>query len=104
MSGDVTVRNNPEAPTYDAIIDDRIVGSIIYELKGSRAVISHTIVEPDQRGNGIASTLVKGALEDIRGRGLTVTNYCSFVTAFIKKYPEYADVVDPTDPGAVFRP
>jgi predicted GNAT family acetyltransferase len=104
MTSDVTVRNNPEAPTYDAIIDDEVVGRINYELKGSRAVISHTIVEPAQRGNGIATALVKGALDDFRERGMTITNYCGFITAFISKNPQYADIVDPAEPGFAFRP
>jgi uncharacterized protein len=104
MSSDVTVRNDPEACTYDAVIDDHVAGSIVYELKGSRAVISHTIIEPEQRGRGIATALARGALDDLRARGLKVTNYCRFMSAFIEKHPEYADVVDPADPGFPLRP
>ena len=99
MTAGVTVRNNSEALTYDALIDGQVAGSIIYELNGSRVVISHTIVEPEHRDSGVGTELVRTALDDIRAKGMTITNYCGFVSAFIDAHPEYADLIDPVHPG-----
>ncbi|MGY3482402.1 putative GNAT family acetyltransferase [Bradyrhizobium sp. USDA 4011] len=44
------------------------------------------------RGRGIASELVKGALELIRADGHKVIAGCSFVVDYLDKHPEYADL------------
>lgn len=99
MPPEMTVRNNTETHVYDALIDDEVVGSIIYDQHGSRVVISHTVVDPGRRGQGVATKLVKGALDDLRDRGLTMTNYCGFISSYLATHPEYADLVDPAHPG-----
>ena len=83
MSTAVTVENNTESRSYDALIGTRVVASIIYELAGTRIVFSHTIVEPEFRGQGVASTLIREALADVRAKGMTLTNHCPFVAGFI---------------------
>jgi uncharacterized protein len=99
MTTEITVRENTEARTYDALIAGKVVGTIVYEHGGPRIVFTHTIVEPEFRGRGIGSTLAQGALDDIRAKGVTLTNYCSFVADFITTHPEYADLLDPAHPG-----
>ena len=96
---EITVRDNTESLSYDALLDDEVVGTIVYEHSGPRMVFMHTIVEPRFRGRGIATTLVKRALDDVRDKGMTLTNYCGFVSAFIAAHPEYADLVDAEHPG-----
>jgi hypothetical protein len=98
---EVTVRNDAESGSYVAILDGEVVGTIVYESEehGSRIVFRHTIVEPDHRGQGIGSTLVRAALDDVRAGGLRLTNYCGFVAEFLVAHPEYADLVDPAHPG-----
>jgi uncharacterized protein len=36
---------------------------------------------------------VRGALDDMRARGLKVAPVCPFVAAYIRRHPEYADLV-----------
>jgi predicted GNAT family acetyltransferase len=50
-------------------------------------------VDPSVEGKGVGSQLVEGALEDIRGRGLSVTVVCPFIGTYLRRHPEYADVV-----------
>ena len=45
------------------------------------------------RGRGIASELVAGALQLIRADGLKVVAGCSFVVDYLRKHPEFADLV-----------
>src|SRR4051794_18079852 len=101
MDTQIHVRNNHESRSYDAVLDGRVVGMIVYERVASRLMIRHTIVEPEFRGSGIGRTLVQAALDDVRASGLTLTNYCSFVGDFLEANPEYGDLVDAQFPGSV---
>jgi predicted GNAT family acetyltransferase len=102
MIGEVTVKDNGRARSYDALVDGEVVGSIIYEKAGDRRLLfTHTFVEPPFRGRGLGSVLVRGALDDLRAKGLTLTNFCELVARYIKEHPEYADLLDATHPGHV---
>jgi predicted GNAT family acetyltransferase len=97
---ELAVQDNKESRSYDALLDGKVVGSVIYEhASPQRIVFRSTIVDPQMRGHGIGSKLVKAALDDVRAQGLTVTAYCSFVERYFAEHPEYADLVDPTFPG-----
>lgn len=96
---EITVRDNTESGSYDALIDGQVVGSIIYESQGSRMVFSHTIVSPRFRDRGVGTKLATVALDDLRAKGKTLTNYCTFVGEFIDAHPEYEDLIDGTHPG-----
>jgi uncharacterized protein len=98
------VQNNTETGSYDAVADDRVVGMVVYRLHDKRIVLTHTIVDNDHRGKGIATSLVGGALEDIAAKGLTLTNYCPFVADYIADHPTYKALVDPHFPGAAVVP
>ena len=93
------MRDNAESQTYDALIGDQVVGTIVYDHAGPRLVFRHTIVEPDFRRRGIGTTLVTRALDDVRAKGVTLTNYCGFVSEFIAAHPGYADLIDAEHPG-----
>jgi predicted GNAT family acetyltransferase len=100
----MTVRSNTDARTYDAMVDGKEVGTLVYELKGSMVVISHTVIEPEYRGRGIGSELVRQALDDVQRRGMTVSNFCGFVATFIETHPGYEDLLDPVHPGVIVHP
>ena len=52
-------------------------------------VITHTIVPPAIGGRGIASDLVRAALEHAEAEGLKVDPRCSYADAWMRKHPEY---------------
>jgi uncharacterized protein len=56
-------------------------------------VITHTETPRSLRGRGIASELIRGALELIRADGGKVIARCGFVVDYLRKHPEYADLV-----------
>jgi predicted GNAT family acetyltransferase len=54
----------------------------------------HTEVDLAQEGKGLASTLVRGALDDIRARGGVIVPLCPYVIGFLRRHPDYEDLVD----------
>ena len=96
----VHVRDNPESRTYEAWAGDTVVGSLVYEQEGARTVLTHTWVEPSHREKGAGTALIRGALDDLRAKGRTITVYCTFADEFIKAHTGYADLIDPAHPGS----
>lgn len=99
-----TVQDNTNTGSYDAVADNRVVGMIVYRRYDTRIVFTHTIVDNDYRGKGIATRLVAGALEDVAAKGLTLTNYCTFVADYIADHPTYKTLLDPHFPGGAAVP
>ncbi len=64
-----------------------------YRETPQAVIITHTETPRALRGRGIASELVKGALEMIRADGHKVIAGCGFVVDYLDKHPEYADLV-----------
>ena len=65
-----------------------------YRSTPSAVIITHTETPRALRGRGIASELVKGALELIRIDGHKVIAGCGFVVDYLQKNPQYADLTD----------
>jgi uncharacterized protein len=99
LSG-VEVRDNSAELRYEAVADGRLVGEILYRREPGAIVLVHTDVPPSAEGQHVGSRLVQGALDDIRTRGLRVVPFCPFVAGYIRRHPEYADLVtaDPATP------
>ena len=95
-SGELTVTDNAEARRYEARAGTEVVGFIDYRLAPGEIRLLHTEVDLEVEGEGVGSLLVGRALDDIRRRGLNVVPFCPFVVAFIKRHPEYSDVVAST--------
>ena len=97
LTDELRISENPGASRYEALLGDRVAGFSEYIVKPGRLVFTHTIVEPEFEGRGIGSKLVREELDDVRRRGLKVTPLCPFVRAFIRRHPEYQDLVATPD-------
>ena len=64
-----------------------------YRRTPSAVIITHTETPRSLRGHGIASELVKGALALIRADGHKVIGACAFVVDYLRKHPEYVDMM-----------
>lgn len=53
----------------------------------------HADVARKWEGRGVGSALVQGALDDVRDRGLMVRLQCPFVAAYIRRHPDYEEIV-----------
>ena len=88
---EVTVRDNPSRNRYEASIDAGVVaGFAEYVDRGGVRVFTHTEVDDAFEGQGVGSALARGALDDVRGRGLSVRAKCPFIKKYVDDHPEYA--------------
>jgi uncharacterized protein len=89
----IAVRDNPAESRYELVLDEHVVGEILYRSTPEYLVLLHTEVLPSVEGKGLGARLVAGALDDIRARGLHVVPFCPFVRSYIRRHPDYADLV-----------
>ena len=88
-----TVTDVPEDSRYEIRDGDQLLGQAVYQRRGDQVVFTHTEVDMDKERSGLGSTLVRGALDDVRTKGGTVVPLCSFVRGWIERHPEYQDLV-----------
>ena len=78
---------------YEAHLDGELVGVLEYIVKPGRLALVHTEVLPVHEGKGVASALVRHALEDARRRQLRVIAICPYVQDYLTRHPEDDDIV-----------
>jgi len=91
----VRVVDNPAELRYELDDDGTLAGEIRYRRVPGGLALVHTEVDPKRHGLG--TEIVRGALDDMRERGLKVVPVCPFVAAFIRRHPEYADLLTADD-------
>lgn len=92
-SAEILVQDNPGEHRYELLVDGTVLGALLYRLRPDAVALIHTEVSPSLEGQGLGARLVAGALDDIRARGLQVVPICPFVRAYIRRHPDYADLV-----------
>ena len=86
------VRDNRSEQEFELVVHgERAIAA--YQLEGDTIVFTHTIVPPAIEGRGVASKLIRAALDQSRDRGLKVIPQCSFVRGWIANHPEYRDLL-----------
>jgi predicted GNAT family acetyltransferase len=90
MSGDI--RDNKAQSRFEADADGEV--AVAYYTRAPGVItFTHTEVPFRLQGQGIASRLVRGALEAARAEGLKVVPRCSFVSSYIARHPEFNDLL-----------
>jgi uncharacterized protein len=88
----MAVRDNKARQRFELDVEGQVAFAN-YRPTREAIIITHTETPRALRGRGIASELVKGALELIRADGHKVIAGCSFVVDYLGKHPEYRDLV-----------
>jgi len=84
------------AAAYDAE-NGREIGYCTFEREEDTAewVVTHTVVDPEYGGQGIAGRLFQVIVEEARSIGVKIIPVCSYAKRQFEKKPEYADVLSP---------
>jgi uncharacterized protein len=99
---DVQVIDVPERTRYEARVDGELAAFADYIPTGELLAFTHTEVLPAFEGRGVGSTLVRDALDDVRGRQRSVLAVCPFVSGWIARHREdYGDLLYRSRTGVV---
>ena len=86
------VRQNAAANRYEFDVD---AGEALafYHLADGVMTFTHTEVPAPLRGRGLGSQMMHAVLQDVRAQGLKVVPRCQFVADYIRRNPEFADLL-----------
>ncbi len=82
-----------EQRRYELWLGERLTGWIDYVRTDGVLALTHAEVLPAFRNQGLGERLVRETLEDVRGHGGSVRPVCPFVAAYVRRHPEYGDLV-----------
>jgi predicted GNAT family acetyltransferase len=91
---EILVRDAPDRSRFEITVDGKLAGFAEYRSRPGRIVFTHTEVDDAYQGQGLASRLIRAALDRARRGTLVVTPLCPYVAAFIRRHPDYLDLVD----------
>jgi predicted GNAT family acetyltransferase len=84
--------DNAARRRFEMVVDG-VTAYVTYARHGDRLTLVHTEVPQALGGRGVGSALATAVLEHVRSSGLRVAVECEFLEAFIKRHPEFADLV-----------
>ncbi|HEY8358349.1 MAG TPA: GNAT family N-acetyltransferase [Ramlibacter sp.] len=97
----VDTQDNPAAHRFELTVDGGLAAYAEYNVLQHGLLFTHTEVLPAYEGQGHGSRLAHFALDQVRARGLQAIPVCKFIAGFIRKHPEYLDLV-PEDSRRAF--
>ena len=97
-----TLQDNPAAHRFEALVDGSVAAYAEYNVLKNGLLFTHTEVLPAHEGKGIGSQLAKFALDAVRARGVQAIPVCQFIAGYIRRHPEYLDLV-PEDSQRAFK-
>jgi uncharacterized protein len=89
----VSVMDNPRASQFELRANGVLAGYVTYRDARSGRAFEHTVIATEYQGMGLASQLIRSALNEARATGRTVLPLCPFVRSFIQRHPAYVDLV-----------
>lgn len=86
---------NEEKKRFELQVDGH-VAFIEYILTNQNVMyLTHTEVPVALEGKGVGSSIVVKALNYIRSNGYTLAPLCPFVAAYLKRHPEWKEILAP---------
>lgn len=91
----LSLSNDEVVHRYEALEDGTLVGYAEYNLLSDGILFTHTEVLPEHEGKGVGSFLAAAVLGEARRQGWHVIPACPFIAAYLRKHPEWLDLVKP---------
>ncbi|MEN3349198.1 MAG: uncharacterized protein V7632_2833 [Bradyrhizobium sp.] len=87
-----TFRDNAQNSRFELEVDGAIA-FVAYRKTPDTITLVHTVVPPELGGRGIGSKLARATLDAVRAQGIKLVVTCEFIQGFMKKHPEYNDLL-----------
>jgi predicted GNAT family acetyltransferase len=84
---------NESAAQYEIWVGDTLAGVAQYRDSPDHVNFTHTEVEPEFEGKGLAGQLARYALDDVVDQGKLIVTTCPYMTVYVRRHPEYLDHV-----------
>jgi len=95
MADAIQVVKNDETRQFEVTLDGQTAFAE-FRMVDRGMILPHTVVPEAFEGKGVGSALAKAALGYARDHDLKVIPLCPFIAGYIKKHPEWNDVVHET--------
>lgn len=86
------IQHDPITQKFLALVEGHR-GQLVYRRDDSLMDIVSTTVPATIGNRGVAAQLVKAALDFARSNGWRVKPTCSYAAGYLRRHPEYADLV-----------
>jgi uncharacterized protein len=82
-----------QADHFAIAVDGEEVGKAEFLDRDGRRVFTHTEVDENYEGRGLATILIGEALKETRDAGKRIVAKCQMVAAYVEKHDEFKDIV-----------
>lgn len=98
----LTVTRDPDRQRFELRQDGTFIGFLGYDQETVRGAdgedtvvlrLQHTIIDEQFGRRGYARALVTMVLDRLRAEGDRIVPECSYVEDYLRRYPEYRDMV-----------
>lgn len=89
----LNINDNEQEQRFETPVNDGMA-FIAYRWQNGKLALMHTEVPGEAEGQGIAGSLAKFAFETAKQQQRKILIYCPYLSTYIKRHPEYNDVVE----------
>ncbi|OMH29253.1 GNAT family N-acetyltransferase [Tersicoccus phoenicis] len=91
---DLTLDEDPDRGRFNLLMGPTYLGFLGFtEREDGAMVLQHTIIAEQYGRQGYARALVTLVLDRLRERGKQVVPECSYVQDYLRRFPQYGDLV-----------
>jgi predicted GNAT family acetyltransferase len=95
---DIPLVKNDDKKRFEISIDGHFA-FIDFKERGDIISLIHTETEPELAGKGAAAAVVEKTLQYLQDHHKALMPYCPYVFAYIKRHPEWKEIVSPKFPS-----
>lgn len=93
----IALADNADRHRFELHAGGKLAAYAEYNVLSNALLFTHTETLPGFEGRGFGSKLASFALDEVRRRGLGAIPVCQFIAGYLRKHPEYHDLVTPAN-------
>lgn len=88
-----SLHNNTHRHRFELETDGKLSIVDYQHVDDETLALTHTEVDTSLEGHGVGSKLVEGVLQFVEQNNLKIVPLCPFITAYLKRHPDWNRVV-----------